>query len=81
MKHDTAHEHHTGQSIPSVNPTQFEMLPIDRIVFLITRYEGLRVDTEHLPPDPTRPPISYITHILAELRRELMAREGEGVVA
>ncbi|MDP9471587.1 MAG: hypothetical protein M3Q71_13130 [Chloroflexota bacterium] len=75
------HEPQT-QSTPGVNsPTQFALTSIDRIVFLIERYEGLRVDAETLPPDPTRPPISYITHTLAELRRELTARESEAVAA
>ncbi len=76
------HEHHSGQSIPNVNPpTQFTLLPVERLVFLIERYSGLQIDAETLPPDPTRPPLPYIEHTLRELRRELRLREGEGVAA
>ncbi len=57
------------------------MLPIDRIVFLIERYEGLRLDAQTLPPAPHRPPLAYVVATLAELRRELLAREGEGWAA
>lgn len=82
MKHDTAHEHHSGQSIPNGDPpTQFTLLPVERLVFLIERYSSLRVDAETLPPAPHRPPLSYVAATLAELRRELTAREGEGEAA
>ncbi len=76
------HEHHRDQSIPNVNPaTQFALVPITRLLTLIWHYEALRVDAETLPPAPDRPPLSYVERTLRELRRELMAREGEGVAA
>ncbi len=62
-------------------PTQFALVPIDRVIFLIQRYEGLRLDAESLPPDPSRPPIGYVERTLSELRRELVAREGEAAAA
>ncbi len=78
MSHDVTE----SQYLPDpVQPTQFEMLPIDRVIFLIARYEGLRVDAQTLPAAPHRPPLAYVEATLAELRRELMAREGEGVAA
>ncbi len=75
------HEHQRQSSPNDSKPTQFALLPVERVMFLVQRYEGLRVDVEHLPPDPTRPPLPYIEHTLRELRRELRLREGEGVAA
>ncbi len=77
------HEHkpHPEQSIRSVNPTQFSMLPLDRVIFLIQRYEALRVDAETLPTAPYRPPLAYVEATLAQLRRQLIAREYEAVAA
>ncbi len=70
------------QSTPGVNgPTQFALTSIDRIVFLLTRYEALRVDATILPPAPHRPPLAYVEATLSELRRELVAREGAEVAA
>ncbi len=81
MKHDTAHEHHRDQSIPSVNPTQFALVRLDRLITLIAHYEAMKVDAETLPASPSRPPLAYVVATLAELRRELLAREGEGWAA
>ncbi len=78
---DILHEHHLEQSIPYVNATQFALLSLDRMIFLIERYEALRVDAENLPASPHRPPLPYVTHTLAELRRELRLREDEAVDA
>ncbi len=76
------HEHHSDQSTPRVNrPTQFALVRLDRLVTLITHHEAMKVDAETLPPAPHRPPIAYIEATLAELRRELRLREGEGAVA
>ncbi len=70
------------QSTPGVNgPTQFALVRLDRLVHLIAHYEALRVDAETLPPAPHRPPLAYITATLAELRRELTARECEVAAA
>ena len=58
-----------------VEPTRFALVAPGRLVDLIARYEGLRVDAEHLPPAPHRPPLAYVEATLVELRRELQARE------
>ncbi len=82
MKHDTAHEHHSGQSIPNVNPpTQFALVPVGRLLTLIWHYEAMKVDAETLPPAAHRPPLAYVERTLRELRRELTARECEAVAA
>ena len=41
----------------------------------ISHYQGLHTDALHLPPSPHRPPLPYVQRTLAELRRELVARE------
>ncbi len=64
-----------------IRPTQFALIRLDRLVYLVQHYEALRVDAESLPPAPDRPPLAYVNRTLAELRRELVAREGEGVAA
>ncbi len=70
------------QSIPNVNrPTQFALVRLDRLVTLISHYEALKVDAETLPPSLDRPPLPYVERTLRELRRELMAREGEATAA
>ncbi len=70
------------QSTPGVNgPTQFTLVRLDRLITLIAHYEGLRIDAEQLPASPDRPPLAYVERTLAELRRELRLREGEGVAA
>ncbi len=71
------HEHHRDQSIPNVNPTQFALVPIGRVIFLIERYEAMKVDAT----TPPSAPLAYIERTLCELRRELLSREGEGVAA
>ncbi len=76
------HEHHSDQSTPRVNrPTQFALVRLDRLVTLISHYEAMKVDAQTLPTAPHRPPLHYVEHTLAELRRELRLREGEGMVA
>ncbi len=75
------HEHHRDQSIPSVNPTQFALTPVGRLVYLIGHYEALRVDAETLPASPDRPPLAYVERMLRELHRELRLREGEATAA
>ncbi len=64
-----------------IRPTQFALIRLDRLVYLVQHYEALRVDAESLPPAPDRPPLAYVNRTLAELRRELLAREGEGQAA
>ncbi len=64
-----------------IRPTQFTLTPVNRIIFLIERYEGLRVDATTLPSAPHRPPLAYVEATLSELRRELVAREGAEVAA
>ncbi len=81
MKHDTAHEHHSGQSSPPVNETQFALVPIDRLVYLLSHYEAMKIDGETLPASPDHPPLPYVERMLAELRRELTAREWEATAA
>ncbi len=81
MKHDTAHEHHTGQSTLNVKPTQFALVRLDRLLYLVQHYEALRVDAESLPPAPDRPPLAYVEHVLHELRRELRSRDEQVVAA
>ena len=58
-----------------IQTTQFSLLSSARLVGLIHRYEGMRVDVLHLPPIPTKPPLDYVDAILAELRTELRRRE------
>ncbi len=65
----------------SIRPTQFALIRLDRLVYLVQHYEALRIDAESLPPAPDRPPLAYVNRTLAELRRELLAREGEGQAA
>ena len=78
------HEHRE-QSIPNVNswtgPTQFSLVPIDRLVYLVSHYEAMKVDAETLPASPDRPPLPYVERTLRELRRELLAREWEATAA
>jgi hypothetical protein len=69
------------QSTLNVKPTQFALVRLDRLVYLVQHYESLRIDAEALPPAPHRPPLSYVEATLSELRRELHLREGEGVAA
>ena len=65
-----------SRQIPNPNPpTQFALVPPGRLVHLIAHYEAMRVAAEHLPPAPHRPPPDYVRRTLAELRRELVARE------
>ncbi len=70
------------QSIPTVNPpTQFALVRLDRLITLIAHYEAIKVDAQTLPAAPDHPPLVYVEATLAELRRELRLREGEGAVA
>ena len=70
------------RQVPNPNPpTQFALVPPGRLVHLIGHYEAMRVDAEHLPPAPHRPPPDYVRRTLAELRRELVAREYGAVPA
>lgn len=79
---NTSLHEYRDQSIPNVNrPTQFALVRLDRLITLIWHYEAMKVDAETLPATPERPPLHYVQHILRELRRELMAREGEATAA
>ncbi len=59
----------------SPSTTQFTLVPTGRLAYLVHHYEALRVDAIHLSPDPSRPPLDYVDHILTELRAELRRRE------
>ena len=79
---DSIHEHRRDQSIPPVNDaTQFALVRLDRLVYLIGHYEALKVDAETLPPAAHRPPLAYVHRSLCKLRRELRLREGAGQAA
>ncbi len=56
-------------------PTQFSLVSIGRLAYLVHHYEALRIDAIHLPPNPFRPPLDYIDQVLTELRLELRRRE------
>ena len=55
--------------------TQFALIPVGRLIHLVSHYGALRVDAIYLPPDPFRPPLNYIDRTLCELRTELRLRE------
>ncbi len=79
---NTSLHEYRDQSIPNGNPpTQFALVRLDRLITLIWHYEAMKVDAETLPATLDRPPLPYVERMLAELRRELMAREGEGAAA
>ncbi len=77
-----SHDDTESQYLPEpTQPTQFALVRLDRLITLIGHYETLRIDAETLPASPSRPPLAYVEATLSELRRELVAREGEGVAA
>ena len=55
--------------------TQFALVSVGRLAYLVHHYEAMRIDAVYLPPDPSRPSLAYIDTILSELRRELRLRE------